>query len=111
MVEYANQSEGLSICERYADSQCPMGVSRDQTTGEPITQAIDREAKQLVIRQVGRKWSRKHDVDYVAYMVRNHYLPSEELDKAREEYAEERALKREHRCEAGNPPNHAIRVW
>ena len=56
------------------------------------------------MRQLGRKWSRKHDVDYVAYMVRNHYLPSEELDKAREEYAEERALKQEHRCEAGNPP-------
>lgn len=81
------------------------------TAGGPITQAIDREAKQLVIRNLGRKWSRKHDVAYVAYMVRNNYLPADALDQARQEYADERATKREHRQQAGHPPNHGIRVW
>ena len=81
------------------------------TAGGPITRAIDAEAKQLVIRNLGRKWSRKHDVAYVAYMVRNNYLPAEDLDKAREEYAEERATKREHRREAGHAPNDGFRVW
>ena len=79
--------------------------------GGAITPAIDREAKQLVIRNLGRKWTRKHDVAYVAYMVRNNYLPADALEQARQEYAEERATKREHRREAGHAPNHGVRVW
>ena len=81
------------------------------TAGGPITSSIDAEAKQLVIKNLGRKWTRKHDVAYVAYMVRNNYLPADALEQAREEYREERATAREHRREAGHPPNHGIRIW
>ncbi len=81
------------------------------TAGGPITQAIDREAKRLVMHQLGRKWTRRHDLAWTAYMVRNGYLPASALEEAREEYREERATAREHRHQAGLPCNDGFRVW
>ena len=81
------------------------------TTGGPITRAIDAEAKQLVIRNLGRKWTRKHDVAWTAYMVRNNYLPADALEQAREELREERATARQHRREAGYARNDGFRIW
>ena len=79
--------------------------------GGAITPAIDRDAKQLVMRQLGRKWTRRHDIAYMAFMAKNGHITADELEQAREEYREERATAREHRREAGHAPNHGIRIW
>lgn len=79
--------------------------------GKTITRAIDAEAKKLVMRNLGRRWTRRHDIAWTAFMVRNGYLPAESLDQARQEYAEERATAKQHRHEAGHTPNHGFRVW
>ena len=76
-----------------------------------ISRRVDLEARQIVCRNLGRKWTRKHDVAWTAYMVRNGYLPADSLEQAREEYREERAIINEQRLQSGLHRQGSFRVW
>lgn len=75
-----------------------------------ITDRVDRDAKRIVIQNLGRKWTRRHDVAYVAFMVKNGYLPAHALEQAREELQDEKLKARQIRKESGLPPNHGFRI-
>ena len=89
----------------------PLEPERTPDGHKSITRRVDLEAKQLVCRQLGRKWTRKHDVAWTAYMVKNGYLEATALERAREDYREERAINNQHRREAGLHPQGSFRIW
>lgn len=88
-------------------------LESERTSGgqKAINRSVDLEARQLVCRNLGRKWTRKHDVAWTAYMVRNGYLEASVLEQAREEYREERAIQNEKRREAGLHRQGGFRIW
>ena len=83
---------------------------RNPDGSKTITPRVDRDAKRVVTFNLGRRWSRRHDIAYVAYMVKNGYLPADDLVKAREEYRNEQLTARKIRHEAGLTPNHGFRI-
>ena len=83
---------------------------RREDGSREITPRVDRDAKRVVIMNLGREWTRKHDVAYIAYMVKNGYMPADSLEQAREELRDEQLKARTARREAGLPPNHGFRI-
>lgn len=89
----------------------PLQPERTPDGQKSMTRRVDLEARQLVCFNLGRKWTRRHDVAWTAYMVKNGYLPAEELERAREEFREERATKAQLRRDAGLHNNTGFRIW
>ena len=88
-----------------------LGPERTASGQKAINRSVDLEARQLVCRNLGRRWTRKHDVAWTAYMVRNGYLEASALEQAREEYREERAIQNQKRREAGQDIQTGFRIW
>ena len=89
----------------------PLGQLRQGRGEKPITRAVDLEAKRLVMRNRGRRWTRSHDLLYIKVLVKWGYLPADRLEREREIFQEERAQARQVRREAGLPAQGSFRVW
>ena len=79
--------------------------------GGPPRHRAEREAERRAVATCGRKWTPRHRIVAMKWLMKWGVISAAELNDAIDDWKADRERIRQHRREAGHAPNHGFRVW